>query len=331
MPDSELQKQLALWIIRLNCDDEAQRKQAQQDFSQWQQLHPEAEQLLSKMQAFAGDLSQLSSKHRMSTEVVNKSFAVVKKSADQVAKIFRQTLLSFLFAALMFGCYQLLPWAYYFADYRTSTAQTLRLQLEDGSHIRLGAKSAFNLHFDGQQRRIELLQGSVYVDVAKDHSRPFVVHADYADFKALGTAFIVYQDPQHSSIDMLHSAVTASSTAPQPYAALTVRQGQHLSVGPAGLGQIQSIDPNLVQGSWQQDLILAQNMPLPILLKRLQGYHHDYLIFSSARLNQIKINGMIDAKQDLEHNLALIQAKNPQLKVTHIGPFIHYLSLDDAR
>lgn len=328
MVDAELQKQLALWIIRLNCDDAQLRSQAEQEFLQWQQQHPEVIPLIAKMQSLSSDLKQLSAKHHLSTNMVNQSFVHIQDSATKVAKIFKKGLLSLLFFAIGYGLYQSVPWQYYMADYRAQSSQTLPLTLSDGSTIRLGPKSAFNLHYSDTSRQIELLQGSIYVDVAKDPSRPFIVHTEYADFKALGTAFIVYHDDQNSSIDMLHSQVQVRAThVQQPMPAVVVQTGERLSVDEYGIGHVQALDQALLKQSWQQDLILAKDMPLSSLLGRLEPYYAGYFVYNRKQLAGIKINGMIDAKQDVQQSLALIQAKHPQLKITSIGPLLMYLHI----
>ncbi|NWE80415.1 FecR family protein, partial [Pseudomonas yamanorum] len=54
------------------------------------------------------------------------------------------------------------------ADQRTGIGERRQVALEDGSQLQLNSNSAVDVKFDGHQRVIELLQGELWVDVAKD-------------------------------------------------------------------------------------------------------------------------------------------------------------------
>ncbi len=63
--------------------------------------------------------------------------------------------------------------------------------LEDGSTLEVREASEFHVCFSASERRIELVRGEAFFTVAKDPRRPFIVHANGVDVRAVGTAFNV--------------------------------------------------------------------------------------------------------------------------------------------
>ncbi|MBV6574814.1 FecR domain-containing protein, partial [Acinetobacter baumannii] len=93
------------------------------------------------------------------------------------------------------------------ADIQGQSGQWTTQTLPDGSRLILRGKSAVNLDFKTNQRVVELVQGQIYVDVAKDKTRPFLVKTSHGQIQALGTAFSVSYDPSATELKMLHSKV----------------------------------------------------------------------------------------------------------------------------
>ncbi|MFK3647739.1 FecR family protein [Lysobacter enzymogenes] len=76
------------------------------------------------------------------------------------------------------------------SDYRTVAAPA-RYTLSDGSILALDADSAVALHFDERERRIELLRGNAWFQVAHGDARAFRVGALGGAVRDIGTAFEV--------------------------------------------------------------------------------------------------------------------------------------------
>jgi transmembrane sensor len=63
--------------------------------------------------------------------------------------------------------------------------------LPDGSVVEFPAGAEFTVDYSGMLRRVVLMRGEAYFQVAKNPSRPFVVSADGIEVRAVGTAFSV--------------------------------------------------------------------------------------------------------------------------------------------
>lgn len=77
------------------------------------------------------------------------------------------------------------------AVYETERGQIGRVRLADGTMAVLDADSHLRVSMSAAERRVDLLRGRAYVDVAHDAGRPFVFHAGGKTVTALGTRFDV--------------------------------------------------------------------------------------------------------------------------------------------
>jgi len=64
-----------------------------------------------------------------------------------------------------------------------------RMTLPDGTVIELKGNSIVQPAFSGEERRVRLLSGEAFFQVAKDPTRPFVVQVESINVRAVGTAF----------------------------------------------------------------------------------------------------------------------------------------------
>lgn len=76
-------------------------------------------------------------------------------------------------------------------QFYTRKGEFRQLALQDGSVVTLNTASRVSVNLSGKQREIDLVQGEVLFDVAKDRSRPFVVTAGDLEIRVLGTSFSV--------------------------------------------------------------------------------------------------------------------------------------------
>lgn len=327
MNAKQLRKDMALWIVRLNADDQEERRQAQIEFELWRSQYPEYQGQLDEMLSFSETMQQLSITHGISGQNVQHSMHVSQQSKTQILKLFTKVfVLCLSVGTVTYFAYHSILFSYYTADLKTNTGEMQSFTLDDGSKVTLGARSAINLNFKTDQRQIDLIQGDIYIDVAKDPNRPLIIHTPQADYKALGTRFIVYQYPKHSVLNMLHSKVEATDLQSN-HLSKVVQQGENITAGSQGLSQISDIDIAATAFAWQKQQILANDLSLSDLLTRLGRYHHQYLIFNRASLEQYKVSGVINTQQDLEKTLALLAMQYP-LKIKKIGQYVITISTE---
>jgi transmembrane sensor len=79
-------------------------------------------------------------------------------------------------------------------EYATQVGERSNIALADGSTVVLDTDSRIKVVFDAQARRVQLLAGQAWFEVAKNQPRPFVVEAGDRRVTAHGTAFDVRLD-----------------------------------------------------------------------------------------------------------------------------------------
>jgi transmembrane sensor len=76
-------------------------------------------------------------------------------------------------------------------QYATRRGEVRLVPLADGSAITLNTDSKLAVAYSKAERKVELLAGEALFNVAKDRSRPFIVHAGDTTVRAVGTSFTV--------------------------------------------------------------------------------------------------------------------------------------------
>jgi ferric-dicitrate binding protein FerR (iron transport regulator) len=92
----------------------------------------------------------------------------------------------------------------------TKPGSKTSIRLPDGSRVWLNADSkiTYSGDFQGAVREV-YLWGEAFFDVAKDLSRPFIIHTSAIDLKVLGTAFNVrsYVNEKETETSLVHGSV----------------------------------------------------------------------------------------------------------------------------
>src|SRR4029077_10931085 len=76
-------------------------------------------------------------------------------------------------------------------EFATQIGQRSSINLADGSIVVLNTASRIQVSFDARIRRVQLLSGQAWFEVAKNQVRPFIVEAGDRIVTAHGTAFDV--------------------------------------------------------------------------------------------------------------------------------------------
>ena len=79
--------------------------------------------------------------------------------------------------------------------------------LADGSRMRLNTDTKVRVEFGAKERRVVLQQGQAFFEVAHDAARPFIVVADGARVRAIGTKFDVRHDSAAVRVTLVQGRV----------------------------------------------------------------------------------------------------------------------------
>ncbi|WP_353171435.1 FecR family protein [Acinetobacter rudis] len=327
----QLIEEAAHWIVLLSADDEAEKTAARAEFEAWKSISPQRKKIAQEIEQSLESLQKLTQtpQHQKMTQSVLKAGlqSSSQKKTMRYGSFFAVTL------CCLGGIYSYLsyhPIAYLVADLKSQTGEWKTQVLADGSEIKLRAKSAVNLHFTENQRVVELVQGEIYVDVAKDKNRPFIVKTEHGQIEALGTAFSVSYQSDATELKMLHSKVRVDSYHQTVNLAtkhpVIVKEGQELRLDRQGIHPIHGFDINREQQKWNQRHLIVENMSLDNVLAELDRSSQSKIVFSGRGLDKIKVNAVLPL-DNTENALQLLTSVFPELNVYQVTPYLTIVTL----
>jgi transmembrane sensor len=191
----------------------------------------------------------------------------------------------------------------------TGTGERKHLTLEDGSLLTLNAQTRVMARFDAHQRVLELRDGELLVDVAKDPTRPFVVQTRHGQIRALGTRFLVQHDEASTRLAMLHSRVEVVT---RDGARQIVEAGQSLRFDEQhtfGTGPLKGDE-----AGWTQGRLEVHDRALSEVIDSLRSYRRGILRLSPD-VARLRLSG-IYSLDDTDRTLQLLQNSLP-IRVTY--------------
>ncbi|HFF2826631.1 TPA: FecR domain-containing protein [Stenotrophomonas maltophilia] len=178
------------------------------------------------------------------------------------------------------------------SDLRSSDAPRV-VQLEDGSTAVLDSGAALAIEFNGQQRRLRLLRGQAWFQVAHE-ARPFQVEAAGGLVRDIGTAF---------SVSRLDTTVTTRVSE----GAVDVRPGdgsvQRLHAGQARtfrdgrwLQPVQLEDPEAM-APWRRGEVVIDDQPAAQAIADLARYRRAPVWVLGGQGARVRVSGLFHLQQ----------------------------------
>ena len=276
MSAEQIIQQAANWLTRLHDEDvtDAERRA----FDTWCQADPRHTLAIERMRGLWGSLDNLPAKP--ARIALNRAFAPRRPRGAQVAG---------LVGVLLCGWFGLDHLPVWMADQRTGVGERRQVVLEDGSQLQLNSNSAVDVRFDGHQRVIELLQGELWVDVAKDTQRPFVVRTNQGTATALGTRYLVKRAEDGTTVvTVIESTVAVKGDIGD---GVKVTAGQR-SILDHGHAQAPHATGGSDPDAWTRGLLKVNDQPLGDVLQTLASYRHGLVRFDSQALQNLRVSGV---------------------------------------
>ena len=276
MSTEHIIQQAANWLTRLHDEDVSESER--QAFNAWCQADPRHAVAIERMRALWGSFDTLPA--QPARVALNRAFAPRPARGVQAMAVLGLVLCGWL------GLEQLPVWM---ADQRTGVGERLQIALADGSQLQLNSNSAVDVRFDGHQRVVELLQGELWVDVAKDARRPFVVRTDQGTATALGTRYLVKRAPDGTTVVTVIESTVAVKGDTNEGVKVMAGQRSILDHGRAEPPQaIDDTDPD----AWTRGLLKVNDQPLSDVLQTLASYRHGLVRFDPQALRGLRVSGV---------------------------------------
>ena len=159
------------------------------------------------------------------------------------------------------------------ADYRSPVGQRRKVQLADGSQLHLNTGSAVDVHFDGQQRLIRLLEGEILLTSVKGPA-PLKVLTGQGLLSSQAARLNVRQFGDRTEIAVFEGRVALMPTA-HTGSALWVEPHQQLSFTRLAWNTPRPLDAG--SGAWTDGMLVAAHMRLADFLVELGRYRRGQL------------------------------------------------------
>lgn len=178
------------------------------------------------------------------------------------------------------------------AAHMTSTAEIRTLHLDDGSIVRLGPASAIDVAFAPTERRVRLLKGEAFFEVARDTGRPFTVESDHVRTTVLGTSFEVRLAGNGATDVAVRDGVVrvAWNKAASPVSEQLLA-GDRVRID--GAGQVtRSSGPPDETAAWLRGQIVARDRSVADLVDELRRYHRGTIVIADGGLARERVTGV---------------------------------------
>lgn len=178
------------------------------------------------------------------------------------------------------------------AAHMTSTAEIRALRLDDGSIVRLGPASAIDVAFAPTERRVRLLKGEAFFEIARDTSRPFTVESDDVRTTVLGTSFEVrLAGDGTTDVAVRDGVVHVAWDKAVPPVSEQLHAGDRVRIG--GAGQVtRSSGPPDETAAWLHGQIVARDRSVADLVDELRRYHRGTIVIADGGLARERVTGV---------------------------------------
>lgn len=177
--------------------------------------------------------------------------------------------------------------------------------LDDGTlvHLNYNTRLIYPEKF-GRDNRNVVLEGEAYFMVAKDRSRPFIVHTPNGDVRVYGTEFNVNTDASSTTVVLVKGSV-----------GLTSAKGIELKLEPGQLGEMKANEIELVDRqvdtdiytSWNEGQYKFKDCRLDKLMQILGHWYGMQVEFENQQTKSIPFTGSINKYRSIVPALHAIE------------------------
>lgn len=177
------------------------------------------------------------------------------------------------------------------ADHLTGAAEQRTLILADGTTVHLGPASAIEVDLAGRERRITLLAGEAFFEVARDPDRPFHVLTDGVETTVLGTAFDVHRGERGAAVSVRDGHVRVDYRAAAPPVSEDLVAGDWVRVAWSGQVSRGTLQRDAV-APWRHGQIVARDQAMDSVIDDLRRYYRGVIILSGAGFGHRRVSGV---------------------------------------
>jgi len=198
----------------------------------------------------------------------------------------------------------------------TSEGIRSKILLADGSIMILNENSSatYPNKFEGETREINLT-GEAFFEIAKDKTKPFIVHADEVQVKVLGTSFNVNARNQADSITItvmegkvaVLNENTQNTEKPIDKLALLV-EDERLVYNKKQRNFKKVVTASNTEGEWHKNQLLFRNMLFSEIAIALEEWYNVEIEFENSIMENCVYTANIESSRTLMEALDLLSS-----------------------
>ena len=182
-----------------------------------------------------------------------------------------------------------------------------KVTLSDGTRIWVNSESyiRFPVVFQGDERRI-WVAGEVFLEVAKDAERPFIVNTEKLDVKVLGTRFNVraYPDEKCVQTTLVEGCVQVDNSRgevavlhPSEQLVYDVRDGNH---------EVREVDTELYV-SWKDGVYVFVSQRLEDIMSLISKWYDVDVFYQNSAVKDMMFSGRLKRYENAEALLKVLE------------------------
>lgn len=180
--------------------------------------------------------------------------------------------------------------------FTTAVGERSTFRLADNSVVTLSTDSAVRVNRWSGERRLTLLRGQAYFQVAKDPSRPFIVTAGDKQVTAVGTAFDVRLEPGKLSVTLVEGRVRIAGASPQGPRRVEMNAGSRFVAAGSAAWAIASVD-TAKESAWLQGRLVFDGEPLSSVVAEMNRFSDRKLALADPTLAATPVSGVFKTGQ----------------------------------
>lgn len=208
------------------------------------------------------------------------------------------------------------------SDYYTVVGQQQAILLADGSRLLLNTDTAVTVDLDSTMRRVVLLRGEAFFQVAPSPGRPFRVEAGAAQARVTGTAFSVGKTDDDITIAVLEGRVETSSERPEA-GAVPVSPGESVRYRKHRLEALGNVD-TIRAMAWRDGQLVFVQTPLWQVVEEINRYRRGRIVLTNEAFRDRPVTAVFSIER-LDAAISALQ-QTFGLRATRFTAFLILLS-----
>jgi transmembrane sensor len=176
------------------------------------------------------------------------------------------------------------------ATYATRVGEQRLVRLDDGTAVRLDTDSKIAVTFRRGERRVQLVRGQAFFDVAHDAARPFIVNAGPMSVRDVGTRFDVRRDGAQAKVTLVEGVIQVRGLGVSTQA-WTLKPGEQASLGRTPTLTVADVRQAT---SWTSGRVVFRSLPLAQAIEEINRYSPHKIRLAAQGVADVPVTGSFE-------------------------------------